>query len=364
MCSELSISSPQQLVGCAGLDGRMGFRGMVLAPLLSLLLGYALNRIPPEIVTESRFYREDRFGLRSALQHAHEHVVSSVEAVARRVTPLRDALLRTVTGLMGSEPAAPGARPDSGAAHSKKAKKKDGGGSGGGGRGTVTRLFTAEELAEHSGVDASKPVYIALLGHVFDVSKGRQHYGPGGGYAFFAGRDASRAFVSGDFSEAGLREDVDGLSGQDYLGLEEWLEFYRRDYREVGLLVGRYFGEDGRGTEHHRRLLQWTGEAHQQRRRADGEKQVFPPCNSEWSEARGGRVSCSRRSGGVARDWVGVPRQYFTGGGGKKRCACVRDRGAPSHGPDEGADRGDLDHPQLEEYPGCPPRADSCATRG
>ncbi|XP_043190042.1 neuferricin-like [Amphibalanus amphitrite] len=338
----------------------MGFRGMVLAPLLSLLLGYALNRFPPEIITESRFYREDRFGLRSALQHAHEHIVSSIEAVVSRAAPLRDAVLQKFTGKV-SQPAPPGPKLDSGGSYKKKPKK---GKDGGVGRGTVTRLFTAEELAEHSGADPSKPVYIALLGHVFDVSKGRQHYGPGGGYAFFAGRDASRAFVSGDFSEAGLRDDVDGLSGQDYIGLEEWLEFYRRDYREVGLLVGRYFGEDGRGTEHQRRLLQRIGEAHQQRRRADTDKQLFPPCNSEWSEARGGRVSCSRRSGGVSRDWVGVPRQYFTGGGGKKRCACVRDRGPPSHGPDEGADRGDLDHPQLEEYPGCPPRADSCAIRG
>ena len=35
-----------------------------------------------------------------------------------------------------------------------------------------------------------------------------------------------------------------------------------------------------------------------------------------------------RCSGGVARNWVGVPRQYFTGG--RKRCACVRDVGAAS----------------------------------
>ncbi|ONL94634.1 BTB/POZ domain-containing protein NPY2 [Zea mays] len=35
---------------------------------------------------------------------------------------------------------------------------------------------------------------------VFDVTKGRSHYGPGGGYHHFAGRDASRAFVSGNFT--------------------------------------------------------------------------------------------------------------------------------------------------------------------
>ena len=31
---------------------------------------------------------------------------------------------------------------------------------------------------------------------------GSQYYGPGGGYSFFAGRDASRAFVTGQFEEA------------------------------------------------------------------------------------------------------------------------------------------------------------------
>ena len=28
-------------------------------------------------------------------------------------------------------------------------------------------------------------------------------------------------------------------------------------------------------------------------------------------------------SGGVSRDWVGVPRQYFEHPGGQYRCACV-----------------------------------------
>ncbi|KAI5652352.1 hypothetical protein M9H77_29539 [Catharanthus roseus] len=36
---------------------------------------------------------------------------------------------------------------------------------------------------------------------VFDVSKGKSHYGAGGGYNHFAGRDASLAFVSGNFTD-------------------------------------------------------------------------------------------------------------------------------------------------------------------
>jgi hypothetical protein len=55
---------------------------------------------------------------------------------------------------------------------------------------------------------------------VYDVSKGASYYGPGGGYAFFSGKDGSRAFVSGQFDAEGLVEDVSGLASADYLGLQ------------------------------------------------------------------------------------------------------------------------------------------------
>lgn len=48
------------------------------------------------------------------------------------------------------------------------------------------KLFTKEELSKYRGKDGS-PVYLAILGEVFDVSSGRKHYGEGGGYHFFAG---------------------------------------------------------------------------------------------------------------------------------------------------------------------------------
>jgi hypothetical protein len=51
--------------------------------------------------------------------------------------------------------------------------------------------------------------------------------------------------VSGDFKEAGLTDDLDGLSHQDYIGLEEWLKFYHKDYKYVGKLVGRFYQSDG-----------------------------------------------------------------------------------------------------------------------
>jgi predicted heme/steroid binding protein len=45
------------------------------------------------------------------------------------------------------------------------------------------REMTMEEVAEGDGKDPAKPIYIAIRGVVYDVSTGRQFYGPDGGWA-------------------------------------------------------------------------------------------------------------------------------------------------------------------------------------
>lgn len=52
---------------------------------------------------------------------------------------------------------------------------------------TSEKLLTAEELKKYDGSPDSSGLYLAILGEVFDVEKGAQHYRPGGGYAFFTG---------------------------------------------------------------------------------------------------------------------------------------------------------------------------------
>ena len=48
------------------------------------------------------------------------------------------------------------------------------------------RIFTKEELSQFTGANDGE-VYLAILGNVYDVTKGRKHYGVGGGYHFFSG---------------------------------------------------------------------------------------------------------------------------------------------------------------------------------
>lgn len=72
--------------------------------------------------------------------------------------------------------------------------------------------LTPTELSLYNGTDPSLPIYLAVNGSIFDVSANPAIYGPGGSYNFFAGRDATRAFVTGCF-----KEDLTG----DLIGVEE-----------------------------------------------------------------------------------------------------------------------------------------------
>ena len=49
-------------------------------------------------------------------------------------------------------------------------------------------VLTPLELSKYDGAEGNKGPYLGFLGYVFDVEKGREHYGPGGGYEFFAGK--------------------------------------------------------------------------------------------------------------------------------------------------------------------------------
>ncbi|CAD6187989.1 unnamed protein product [Caenorhabditis auriculariae] len=225
------------------------------------------------------------------------------------------------------------------------------------------KILTPEQLKFFDGTRDSKPIYLAILGRVYDVNKGKKHYGVGGGYHFFSGRDATRAFVTGDFSEEGLTDSTEGLSHEDLLGIRDWLSFYEKDYSIVGVVSGRYYDSEGNPTSELEEVLARIETANDFRKMKSAEAEVFPPCNSEWHQKTGGRVWCSTKSGGINRDWAGVPRLLLDPATKQKRCACVKNFGVGLSGAEsvkKSTNRGDLDHPHLKTYSNCSPTANSC----
>lgn len=88
------------------------------------------------------------------------------------------------------------------------------------------------------------PVYLAVRGRVFDVTSGRNFYGPGGPYANFAGRDASRGLACGSFDEEMLTKDLEApldtlkdLGPEEMEALQGWEERFSEKYLVVGKLV-------------------------------------------------------------------------------------------------------------------------------
>lgn len=72
----------------------------------------------------------------------------------------------------------------------------------------------------------------------------------------------------------------------------------------------------------------------------------YPGCNIEWKADTGTRVWCTDKSGGIDRDWIGVPRKYYEIGKSDFRCACIPE------------DR--LHDSQLKEYDDCHRTSSEC----
>ncbi|KAI9437436.1 cytochrome b5-like heme/steroid binding domain-containing protein [Lactarius indigo] len=68
-------------------------------------------------------------------------------------------------------------------------------------------------------------------GTVFDVSRKRETYGPGGSYALFAGKDASRALGMTQVADWSTLEDKDRKT------LDDWFSFFTKRYAVVGRVV-------------------------------------------------------------------------------------------------------------------------------
>jgi len=107
------------------------------------------------------------------------------------------------------------------------------------------RNFTVKQLAYFDGKkdknDEDKPVYLALNTTVFDVSEGRNFYGPDGPYEIFAGHECGVALAKMSF-EAEHLDDFDGVQDLNFgekAELDNWIEkfTYYRNYPVMGKVV-------------------------------------------------------------------------------------------------------------------------------
>ncbi|XP_015369784.1 PREDICTED: membrane-associated progesterone receptor component 2-like [Diuraphis noxia] len=99
------------------------------------------------------------------------------------------------------------------------------------------RDFTIQELREFDGTKGDGRILVAINGKVFDVTKGKHFYGPGGVYSTFGGRDASRGLAT--FSVSG-KDEYDDLSDLNSLEIEsmlEWENQFMEKYDYVGRLL-------------------------------------------------------------------------------------------------------------------------------
>ncbi|KAK4481803.1 hypothetical protein RD792_012719 [Penstemon davidsonii] len=96
---------------------------------------------------------------------------------------------------------------------------------------------TEEELRAYDGSDPNKPLLMAIKGQIYDVSRSRMFYGPGGPYALFAGRDASRALALMSFDQNDLTGNIEGLSDSEIEVLQDWEYKFMEKYVKVGQLV-------------------------------------------------------------------------------------------------------------------------------
>ncbi|XP_071906508.1 membrane-associated progesterone-binding protein 4 isoform X2 [Coffea arabica] len=161
------------------------------------------------------------------------------------------------------------------------------------------RLFSAEELSFYNGSDPQLPIYLAIVGSVFDVTKGKSHYGAGGGYNHFAGR-------------------------------------------YVGKLDGRYYDSKGNPTKYLKGVEAKAARGAQLLEKQKDEEAKVPSCNSRWSQDEGSEVWCDD---GYPR-LVQRPIEIALTGKMSKRCACYKE--------DE------LEQAGLEVYEGCDFFAKKC----
>lgn len=132
----------------------------------------------------------------------------------------------------------------------------------------------------------------------------------------YLGRDASLAFITGEFNDNNLIDDISSLSIQQVKALNDWVQFYNKNYIYkgknklniygklknkikklffIGKLNGKYYNEDGSPTKEFYNVQKILIEAKEKQFEEVHKKQMFPPCNIEWKLDSGTVVWCTKK---------------------------------------------------------------------
>lgn len=99
------------------------------------------------------------------------------------------------------------------------------------------RLLPLADLVDHDGSKPGKALLLAADGFVFNVEKGRDFYGPGGGYSSFAGKDATIGLATMETDPTKwTKRTVEELSAAEADTLANWVGRFRQKYDVVGFL--------------------------------------------------------------------------------------------------------------------------------
>ncbi|XP_017268613.1 neudesin [Kryptolebias marmoratus] len=112
------------------------------------------------------------------------------------------------------------------------------------------RLFTEEELRRYDGTEEGQPIYMAVKGVVFDVTKGKEFYGKNAPYNALVGKDSTRAVAKMSLDPADLTSDTAGLTEEQLKSLNNIFEgTYKAKYPIVGYTAARILNRDGSPNE-------------------------------------------------------------------------------------------------------------------
>lgn len=99
------------------------------------------------------------------------------------------------------------------------------------------RSFTLEELVAYDGSDPKKPLLTAILGRVYDVTSGKESFGPKGPYAMFAGHDATYNLAVMSLKKQTVDKFEYTLEPDDKECLADWIAYFDHHYgRPLGMV--------------------------------------------------------------------------------------------------------------------------------